>query len=66
MKSMAKMFESRLAYEAAQQAGKLGQLPLVRDGQISWLPGLLGGWTAMRDLEAVPSETFREWWERRK
>ena len=66
MKSMAKMFESRLAYEAAQQAGKLGQLPLVRDGQITWLPGLLGGWTAMRDLEAVPSETFREWWERRK
>ncbi|MBC8160939.1 MAG: iron-sulfur cluster-binding protein [Roseiflexaceae bacterium] len=66
MTALAKLFESRLAYEAAQQAGKLGQLPLKHDGHISWLPGLLGGWTAMRDLEAMPDETFREWWAKRK
>jgi L-lactate dehydrogenase complex protein LldF len=33
---------------------------------IHWLPGMLGGWTQSRDLEAIPSESFREWWERRR
>lgn len=44
---------------------RLGQWPLAREGQITWLPGLLGGWTAMRDMPAVPDETFRTWWARR-
>jgi L-lactate dehydrogenase complex protein LldF len=65
MQGLARVFGSRALYEAAQQLGKLGQGPLVRDGYIIWLPGLLGGWTAMRDVPAVPDETFREWWSKR-
>jgi L-lactate dehydrogenase complex protein LldF len=66
MQTMARVFGSRQLYEAAQQLAKAGQGPLVRDGHIGWLPGVLGGWTAMRDVPAVPGETFREWWEQRK
>jgi L-lactate dehydrogenase complex protein LldF len=32
---------------------------------IDWLPGVLGGWTQVRDLRAMPKRSFREWWERR-
>jgi len=66
MRALATMFGSRTLYEAAQRLGKAGQGPLVRDGYITWLPGLLSGWTAMRDVPAVPDETFREWWEGRE
>jgi L-lactate dehydrogenase complex protein LldF len=65
MQALARMFGDRRLYEVAQQLGKLGQGPLVRDGHITWLPGMLGGWTAMRDVPAVPEQTFREWWEAR-
>jgi hypothetical protein len=27
---------------------------------------MLSGWTAMRDMPALPQQTFREWWEERK
>lgn len=33
---------------------------------VKWLPGVLGGWTASRDLRAIPRESFREWWESRR
>jgi hypothetical protein len=26
---------------------------------------MLGGWTQSRDLQALPPQTFREWWEQR-
>ena len=65
LKAAAKLFESPMAYEKAQQLAKVGQLPLGRDGYISWLPGTLGGWTAMRDVPTVPQQTFREWWRER-
>ena len=32
---------------------------------VSWLPGLLGGWTQVRDLHAMPDQTFRQWWDER-
>jgi L-lactate dehydrogenase complex protein LldF len=66
LKALAQVFSSRSNYENAQRLGKIGQWPLQKDGQISWLPGLLGGWTAVRDLPAVPKQTFREWWEERE
>ena len=65
MQALAQVFASRLAYEQAQQLAKIGQWPLARGGSIRWLPGMLGGWTAMRDMPAVPDQTFREWWEQR-
>jgi L-lactate dehydrogenase complex protein LldF len=65
LKAAAKLFESRVAYEHAQQLAKIGQRPLQQDGYITWLPGILGGWTAMRDVPTVPQQTFREWWSER-
>ena len=34
-------------------------------GIIEHLPGPLAGWTAMRDVYPVASQTFREWWRTR-
>ncbi len=65
-KTLAQIFGSRSRYEWAQRLGKLGQMPLQKDGYISWLPGMLSGWTAMRDVPTVPQQTFREWWEERE
>jgi L-lactate dehydrogenase complex protein LldF len=50
--------------------GRIAEIPLVRKdgrggGWIGWLPGILGGWTQVRDLKEMPKETFRDWWEKR-
>ena len=66
MKALAQIFSSRATYESAQKLGKIGQMPLTHDGYVEWLPGMLGGWTAMRDMQAMPQQTFREWWEKRR
>jgi L-lactate dehydrogenase complex protein LldF len=70
MKAMAAIFRSERRFRAAQRMGRVAEAPLVRkDGQgggwIGWLPGLLGGWTQVRDLQEMPKETFRDWWEKR-
>ena len=70
MRAMGMIFRSERRFRAAQRMGRLAETPLVRkDGQgqgwIGWLPGLLGGWTQVRDLQSMPSETFRDWWEKR-
>ncbi|ADY27374.1 Lactate utilization protein B/C (plasmid) [Deinococcus proteolyticus MRP] len=53
-------------WEGALRLARLGQGPLVRQGEISWLPGMLAGWTEVRDLPALPREGFREWWKQRE
>jgi L-lactate dehydrogenase complex protein LldF len=65
MRLMAAIFADRKRYERAQRLAKLGRRPLARTGTVSWLPGPLAGWTAMRDLPALPKQTFREWWLKR-
>ena len=50
---------------AAIRLGRIGQSPLVHDGVIRRLPGLLGGWTSARDMPALPRQSFREWWAKR-
>jgi len=70
MKTMAMIFRSERRFRAAQRLGRVAEGPLVRndgsgEGWIGWLPGLLGGWTAVRDLREMPKQTFREWWEER-
>ena len=62
MEAMARIFATRRSYERAQRLARMGQWPLVRDGRIQRLPGLLAGWTTMRDLAPVPRQSFREWW----
>jgi L-lactate dehydrogenase complex protein LldF len=66
MKAMAMIFRSERRFRAAQRLGRIAESPLVgKDGWIKWLPGLLGGWTQVRDLQEMPKETFRDWWKRR-
>jgi L-lactate dehydrogenase complex protein LldF len=70
MKAMSMIFRSERRFRAAQRMGRMAEAPLVRkdgkgDGWIGWLPGMLGGWTQVRDLQAMPAETFRDWWEKR-
>jgi L-lactate dehydrogenase complex protein LldF len=69
MKAAAMVFRSERRFRAAQRLGRMAMRPLVKKesgpGWISWLPGIAGGWTKVRDLQAMPEETFREWWERR-
>jgi L-lactate dehydrogenase complex protein LldF len=62
LEAMGRVFRSRRRYEAAQKLARAGQLPLARSGTISRLPGELRGWTAARDLPAVPRQSFRDWW----
>lgn len=54
----------RLAW--AQRLARIGQLPFVHHGVISQLPGPLAGWSSARDLQAVPKQSFREWWRARE
>ena len=66
MRAMAMIFRSESRFRAAQRMGRMAESPLVgKDGWIGWLPGLLGGWTQVRDLQEMPKETFRDWWEKR-
>jgi L-lactate dehydrogenase complex protein LldF len=66
MRAMAMIFRSERRFRAAQRMGRVAELPIAgKDGWIRWLPGLLGGWTQARDLQEMPKETFRDWWEKR-
>ena len=66
MKTVGMIFRSEGRFRAAQRFGRMAETPLVnKDGWIGWLPGLLGGWTQVRDLREMPKETFRDWWEKR-
>jgi len=66
MKLMARTFASRERFEQAQKLAQLGQLPFKHGGVINALPGPLAGWTALRDLQPVPKQSFRAWWRSRK
>jgi L-lactate dehydrogenase complex protein LldF len=60
MRLAAATFASRTRYERAQRLSRRGAGPLTR------LPaGPLKAWTALRDLPAVPEQSFREWWRQR-
>jgi L-lactate dehydrogenase complex protein LldF len=66
MRFIAQTFMSRERYEQAQRLARLGQFPFQHNGVIDALPGPLAGWTALRDLQAVPQQSFREWWRSRQ
>ncbi|MEN3280865.1 MAG: L-lactate dehydrogenase complex protein LldF [Solirubrobacteraceae bacterium] len=58
MSAMARVFASRRTYEAAQRMAKLGRGPLAS--------AALRPWTRSRELPAVPSQTFRDWWRKER
>jgi L-lactate dehydrogenase complex protein LldF len=66
MKAMAQIFLSGRRFEAAQRLGHIGQWPFVSEGWIKHLPGMLGNWTAVRDLRPMPKQSFRCWWRERE
>ena len=70
LKAVALVFRSEGVFRASQELGRLAELPLSRKdaqgvGWIDWLPGMLGGWTQVRDLRVMPKQTFRQWFEER-
>jgi L-lactate dehydrogenase complex protein LldF len=65
MRALARAFADRRGYERLQRLARAGQSPLARRGRIEHAPGPLAAWTATRDLQAVPKQTFREWWRER-
>lgn len=65
MKAMSVIFQSRRRFEAAQRLGRIGQWPFVSHGWVKNLPGMLGNWTAVRDLKPMPQRSFRDWWKAR-
>ncbi len=71
MRTMGRIFRSERRFRAAQRLGRMASGTLARgDGAggqwISHLPGYAAGWTSVRDLKAVPKQSFREWWEQRE
>jgi L-lactate dehydrogenase complex protein LldF len=66
MKAASFAFADARRLKSAQKLVRIGQRPFAHDGLIRHLPGLLSGWTAVRDLAAVPRESFREWWAKRE
>jgi L-lactate dehydrogenase complex protein LldF len=53
-------------FEAAQTFTRIAQIPFLTDGVLTNLPGMLGGWSSVRDLMPVPTQSFREWWKHRQ
>ncbi len=71
MRAAGNIFRSERRFRAAQRLGRMIANSLARNdgaGQrwINSLPGYAGGWTGVRDLRALPDETFREWWDKRE
>jgi L-lactate dehydrogenase complex protein LldF len=66
MKVVAWAMSDPKRFELAIKLGRIGQGPLVKDGSIHWLPGMLGGWTASRNMPSLPKQSFREWWKANK
>jgi L-lactate dehydrogenase complex protein LldF len=66
MKTAAYFLENADRLANAQKLARVAQLPFVRRDTISRLPGMLAGWTAVRDLAPVPKQSFREWWAARR
>jgi len=62
MQVLARMFASRERFERLQRAARRGRgLP-----GLARLPGPLRAWAQVRELPAVPEESFRDWWRRER
>jgi L-lactate dehydrogenase complex protein LldF len=66
MKAAAFALETPERLSFAQKTARIAQLPFTHDGVIRHLPGMLAGWTSIRDLAPVPKQSFREWWAKRQ
>ena len=66
MRALAWVFGKRWRLDVAERLARVAQRPFRRDATIRRAPPPLSAWTRTRDLPAVPSESFTQWWRRRK
>lgn len=66
MKAASYVLESPEHLDRARKLGRIAQRPFATSGVISHLPFGLDAWTGVRDLPAMPDESFREWWVKRE
>jgi L-lactate dehydrogenase complex protein LldF len=66
MKAASRVFSGPGWLKLAQSIGRYAQRPFADGDRITHLPGPGSAWTATRDLPAMPSQTFREWWAARE
>ncbi|WP_139318601.1 4Fe-4S dicluster domain-containing protein, partial [Kocuria sp. CNJ-770] len=62
MKGASFVMSSGTRMALAEKGLPLGRAVAGRDRAISWLPGVVSGWTEQRDIPAPPKESFRNWW----
>jgi L-lactate dehydrogenase complex protein LldF len=60
MRALGRAFASRERFERLQRLARRGR----RWPGVERLPGPMRAWARVRELPAVPDETFRDWWRR--
>ncbi|WP_311446277.1 LutB/LldF family L-lactate oxidation iron-sulfur protein [uncultured Rothia sp.] len=61
-----KLFISGKMMSIAERGLPMSRLISGRKHKISAVPGIIGGWTAYRDIPEPPKESFRNWWKKEK
>lgn len=61
-----KLFTSGKMMSIAERGLPMSRLISGRKHKISAIPGIVGGWTAYRDIPEPPKESFRNWWKKEK
>ncbi|HJV45207.1 MAG TPA: LutB/LldF family L-lactate oxidation iron-sulfur protein [Bacillota bacterium] len=51
-------------YDLAVKMAHTGMGVMAKDGVITSGPGMLGGWTDVRDLPQPAKQSFRDWWKK--
>lgn len=61
-----KLFTSGKMMSIAERGLPMSRLISGRKHKITTVPGIVGGWTAYRDIPEPPKESFRNWWKKEK
>ena len=61
-----KLFTSGKMMSVAERGLPMSRLITGRKHKITAVPGIVGGWTAYRDIPEPPKESFRNWWKKEK
>ena len=61
-----KLFTSGKMMSIAERGLPMSRLISGRKPRITAVPGIVGGWTAYRDIPEPPKESFRNWWKKEK
>ena len=61
-----KLFTSGKMMSIAERGLPMSRLISGRKHKITAVPGIVGGWTAYRDIPEPPKASFRNWWKKEK